>query len=181
MRHARHIFLSGEIQVGKSSLINRVAAMHPQWQIRGFRTITLNPPAEGGGRPVHIVPAHQAHALCSAENMVGIRYVAGQRTAFPRIFETTGVDILNKSEQADLILMDEIGTMENDAPGFQRQVLSLLDGGKPVLGVLKKKDSPFLRAIMARRDVLVIEITRDNADESFLLVDSLLSFAVGKS
>lgn len=174
MHQTRHLFLTGEVQVGKSTLIDRVLALHPQWRTGGFRTVTAPPMDTEGNRPVYILPAGQMEADRGPHNLVGIRRGTGQRTALPLGFEEAGVAILSHCAQADLILMDEVGIMENDAPCFQKKLLGVLDGDIPVLGVLKKKDTPFLRAITARPDVRVIRISPETFDDSLALADSLL-------
>ena len=174
MRPTRHLFLTGDVQSGKSTLIDCLLAMHPQWRTGGFRTVTAPPADSQGSRPVYILPAGRPDAARGPRNLVGIRHGTGQRTALPEGFEEAGVEILSLSGQADLILMDEVGTMENDAPAFQEKLLGVLDGGIPVLGVLKKKSTPFLRAVISRPDVRVIRVSLDTFDASLALANSLL-------
>jgi nucleoside-triphosphatase THEP1 len=60
--------------------------------------------------------------------------------------------------------MDEIGRMELCSKAFQRAVLRALDSGKPVLGTIQQRRSPFLDCVRTRPDIELIEITESNRD-----------------
>jgi hypothetical protein len=50
-----HIFLTGAIQVGKSTAIRRFLEPHPSLTLGGFRTVSVSA-AEGESDSVHIIP-----------------------------------------------------------------------------------------------------------------------------
>ncbi|MCI6375330.1 MAG: nucleoside-triphosphatase, partial [Clostridiales bacterium] len=52
-----------------------------------------------------------------------------------------------------------------EAERFCAQVLACLDSGKRVLGVLQACDAPLVRAVRAREDVSVIEVTPENREK----------------
>ena len=66
-----------------------------------------------------------------------------------------------------LILMDELGFMENEAHVFQQKVLEILDGNIPVLGVIKPQSFPFLDKVRNHPKVKVLDITTENREEKF--------------
>ena len=166
-----HVFLTGDIQVGKTTLINKVLNELPKCRLGGFRTVTkADIPGTAGS--VYIVRANgscsagasrtggagerfgdenhawilrgdENHAgiLCGDENRVGIRCGNPGPKAFPEVFDSFGVSILADAESCDLILMDEIGKMERKALIFTGRVLELLNGDVPVFGVLRKEGS----------------------------------------
>ena len=166
-----HVFLTGDIQVGKTTLINKVLNELPKCRLGGFRTVTkADIPGTAGS--VYIVRANAScsagasrtggagerfgdenhawilrgdenHAgiLCGDENRVGIRCGNPGPKAFPEVFDSFGVSILTDAEDCDLILMDEIGKMERKALIFTGRVLELLDKDIPVFGVLRKEGS----------------------------------------
>ena len=166
-----HVFLTGDIQVGKTTLINKVLNELPKCRLGGFRTVTkADIPGTAGS--VYIVRANAScsagasrtggagerfgdenhawilrgdenHAgiLCGDENRVGIRCGNPGPKAFPEVFDSFGVSILADAESCDLILMDEIGKMERKALIFTGRVLELLNGDVPVFGVLRKEGS----------------------------------------
>lgn len=78
-------------------------------------------------------------------------------------FETKGVEILNTSlENSDLIILDEIGFLEETAEEFKSSIRKVLDSNKIVLGVLKELNSPFLNEIRNRTDISIVKVTLDN-------------------
>ncbi|WP_454053023.1 nucleoside-triphosphatase [Clostridium sp. Marseille-Q7071] len=78
-------------------------------------------------------------------------------------FETKGVEILNTSlENSDLIVLDEVGFLEENAENFKSSIIKVLDSNKIVLGVLKEFDSPFLNELRNRKDISIVKVTLDN-------------------
>ena len=102
-----HVFLTGPVQIGKSTLIAAALdAIEPE-RLGGFRTVSAKPEADGS-RPVYLHPAAAQDLFCNAHNRVGIRRPALGITTFPDAFETAGLAALADAEDCDLILMDEI-------------------------------------------------------------------------
>jgi nucleoside-triphosphatase len=81
------------------------------------------------------------------------------------VFNNLGVRILRDARESSLIVMDELGFMESEALAFREEVLRLLDGDAPVLGVLKSKHTPFLDQVRVHTAVKIIEVTEKNRDE----------------
>lgn len=159
-----NIFLTGEIQVGKSTIIKKYISLHG-YRVGGFNTIAGAREADGSSN-VHIVRADGTQP-CGMDNIVIRRY--GLRAArgfdvFPEIYDTLGVKLLTQSSDCDLIVMDELGPKENDALLFQRAVLNCLAGAVPVLGVLMKRQSSFLDRVRSHPNVKIIEVTPENRE-----------------
>jgi nucleoside-triphosphatase len=70
-----------------------------------------------------------------------------------------------------LVVIDEIGPMELVSDRFRRVVVDALDSEVAVLGTIHQRSTPFIDRIKARRDVEVIEVSRENRDR---LVDQVL-------
>lgn len=167
-----HLFLTGEVQVGKSTLIQRLLAAHPDWQAGGFRTVTRWQGRQGS---VHLIPARAGMEACTADNCVGLRDLVVMRpVSRPEAFDRIGPELLRPG-WADLLLMDELGTMERQAQAFCGAVLGALDGSLPVLGVIKPRSSALLDAVRAHPRVRVVTVTRENRDE---LLSSLEAWAL---
>ena len=133
-----HVFLTGPVQIGKSTLIAAALdALQPE-RLGGFRTVSAKPEADGS-RPVYLHPAAAQDLLCGAQNRVGIRRPELGIASFPDAFETAGMDALKGAEDCDLVLMDEIGRMERHADTYSARIRTLLDGCVPILGVVQKK------------------------------------------
>lgn len=158
-----NIFLTGDKQVGKSTIINRILAEY-NGRVTGFKTLletdphrrfylhSLNP---------NIISAEKAYISKKTEQ--------GYSKANVEAFDGFGVEILNDCliNPPDLIVLDELGLFESDAIHFQELVHQCLDARTPVLGVLKAKSSPFLDSIRYRNDVTIYSITLENREEQY--------------
>jgi nucleoside-triphosphatase len=66
--------------------------------------------------------------------------------------------------KAHFIIIDEIGTMEIASGQFVRALESIFDGSATVVATIALKGGPVIKAIKARRDVKLFEVTRQNRD-----------------
>lgn len=160
-----HIFLTGEVQVGKSTILRRWLSEHPGLCTGGFRTVACD---LGGGKEssVHIVPASVDAAL-TKENRIMLR--SGTRPdiricSYPEVFDTVGTELLKVPANCDLILMDEIGIAENAAVRFHQAVLACLGKKLPVMGVVQRRHGVLPDLIRAHPGVTVIEVTVQNRE-----------------
>lgn len=82
-----HVFLTGPVQIGKSTLIAAALdALQPE-RLGGFRTVSAKPEADGSS-PVYLHPAAAQDLLCGAQNRVGIRRPELGIASFPDAFDT---------------------------------------------------------------------------------------------
>lgn len=169
-----HIFLTGPRDVGKTTIINRALTQLTEQQkenplvVKGFRTFFGEDFAPGKN---YALMAHAHPELADLEaTVIAMRDRSGwSMDVYQEAFENEGVNILEYSMDADLILMDELGFMESTAFAFQKKVMSILDGDIPVIGVLKAdteffSNSPFLNGIREHDKVDEIEVTHGNRD-----------------
>ncbi len=181
----KHLFLTGKIQIGKSTLLRRwLSQIHAD--VGGF--FTKKAPERDGHVYVHMLHAGGEDSFCDDNILFDSRF--RDIAEATRHFDEIGCRLLAASADADLIIMDEIGRMERDAHAFQQAVMETLDLGTPVLGVLREdqlrammfpEECPketFALEIAMRSDVEVIEITQSNRDElARSLPDILLPFS----
>ncbi len=161
----RHLFLTGDIQVGKSTAICKVLRTL-NIPVGGFRTIAGNYTQDGSSE-IYLVPAGTDAPILHPENRVAKRHGAGCRfgfSAFSEVFDDVGTNLLQNTQRYPLILMDELGFLEKDAYGFQKAVLTCLAGSVPVLGVVRDRDSPFLNKVRSHPNVEVLRVTKENRD-----------------
>ncbi len=177
MNTQRHLMLWGIQQVGKTTLINQLLSGHPGWTVKGFRTYTDFGAISGAIGPVYIAPVHPCGWYRRDEAVIGIRK-QGQRSSYPAVFDRVGVRILQETQGADLLVMDEIGTMENDALAFQRAVLQSISASTPIIGVMKGQSSPFMDAVRNHPSVKTLEITLANRGKMLSLIDEFVSGSV---
>lgn len=161
-----NIFLTGEIQVGKSTIINKFLNTHPNLKIGGFRTISNFDENLGVNGGVYILPAWENELIFNENNQVGNR-ISGEK-AFPEVFDIKGVEILSKDDDFDLILMDEIGFMESKAKDFSNLLISILDKDITVIGVVKDRDNGLPLDVKNHKDSIVLTITEENREDQYI-------------
>ena len=158
----QHIVLWGQRGVGKSTLARRLLE---DWSgpVRGFVTRASLPDADGF-RSIYLHAADDPTPMEQACNRIG-RTNRTEHTMWPEVFNGLGVELL-RAEPSSLILMDELGFLEQDAADFRRQVLRCLDGNIPVLAVIKHKTHiPFLQEIRTHPRVQLYQVTEENRDD----------------
>ena len=160
---SKHIFLTGEIQSGKSTVMQKV--------LDGL-DVTVGGFCSGSGnarneqeRWLYLWDA-AGEPVCEESHRVA--YITQEeRRAFPERFDALGCEILRRAKEnnVDLILMDECGFLERDAKEFQTEVLRTLDGDIPVFGVVRLRSSGWTDAIRNHPKVTLITVTQENRDE----------------
>lgn len=161
-----HIFLTGDVQVGKSTIINKTLAALSLETIGGFRSVSVQDLPDGA-MSVYLLPAADKAPAMGDFNRVGIRRGCGRGIEkLPQAFETAGVQALQNAEQSRLLLMDEVGRMESAAARFSARILELLDGRVPILGVVQKiAGTPLTNAIRKHPNVRVLTVTKENRED----------------
>ena len=79
------------------------------------------------------------------------------------VFDNLGVELLR--QQGELVVLDELGRFELEAEKFQKEVISLLDSEKIVIGVIKAESNPFLDQIRRRDDLKIYQLKENNEAE----------------
>ncbi len=151
----KHLFLTGEKGVGKSTALRKLAE-ETGLKLGGFVTrkeedgaVYILPVDAEGNPGISPDPAHRLFGCLHREPDAEI----AER------FNTLGCLLLKDAErEAECIIMDELGPAERLAFDFQEAVLRILDGDKPVLGVLQRCVSPFIERIKRHPKVSVVEM-----------------------
>lgn len=158
----RHLFLTGEKRVGKSTLLRRLLQAL-EITPAGYETRLWQADGERRGYLFHSfcpVDPYQNDCPCS------LRLAEQRSIPVLPVFEEIGAAALlaAKESGAPLILMDELGKLEREAHRFRAAVLACLSGGKPVLGVLQKGEYPLEQAIRTRGDARILTVTPENRE-----------------
>lgn len=157
----RILLLTGEVGAGKSTAARAAVALLAPGSLGGFITHSV---PENGARSVYI-SRPDGKSPRDAAHRIGVRHGAGRLTPFPAAFEGAGRDILRDTlPGATMLLMDELGVIESDAPCFCRDVLAALAMGVPAICVIKPKCSPFLDAVRALPDSRLLPVTKETRD-----------------
>ena len=160
-----HVFLTGQIQVGKSTIIRKWLVAHPHLKVGGFLTV-WNGDRREPDTSLHIVPA-DGTVRTTRENMIkSFRWETNGRrvTDYPEVYDAVGPVILERSRGCDVIIMDEIGPGENEALAFHRAVLNTLNGDVPVLGVVRALPGVLTDAVRAHEMVRTVTVTVENRE-----------------
>ena len=169
-----HIFLTGPLQVGKSTVIEKTLTLLGQPILGGFRTVSRETCLSPALAEVYLIPAGRP-PIYDRLHLTGIRWGDGLFTAFPEVFDLTGVELLlDIPAGARLLLMDELGFMERQDGPFSKAVLSALDGSLPVLGVVRPQSAPLLDQVRKHPQVQVLEVGLDNRSQLPSLVAARL-------
>ena len=164
----RHILLTGEIQIGKSTAIRRFLA-DGNVCADGFLTRF-----DSRGQERKLYLCRYDTRLGESDVELAVKMNHPDIELFIDTFNVHGAEIIRASGASGLIIMDELGAFEETAPEFKASVFEKLDGDVPVLGVVKKRESPFLDAVRAHPKVQVIEVKEDNRDTVPQLIAEML-------
>lgn len=166
----RHIVLTGDRQVGKSTLLR---AMFPE-KVPGMTTFV---------RP--------RRAVYLEENLTGVTVQIGtydeslpgrENKMRPRLegFETLGISALERCcrEPGFWATVDEIGYLESGYPDFLKAIVRLMEE-KSVAMVLRKQETPFFREIWEREDVFKVDLDAPYGEMGMVIMASGLGRRFG--
>lgn len=177
----KHILLQGERGAGKSYLIRKL--VRDLGVVPGGYLTRAVFNAEKGYREVLLYPASwlladgdQDDIARRCGRLCGIA-AGGRGKAYPDVFAGYGTQLLRSSADKKLIVMDEIGFMENDARSFRDAVLSALAGDTPVIAAVKAGNitTPFLEAVRSHPDAELFELDEEDRDEAYRQIKERLA------
>lgn len=164
-----NIFLTGEVCIGKTTLLNKVL---------NLLKIKLNKDLSLGGfyyfRTVNKENSKVTKKFYIVSRINGQRYKiledvfidnVNNVTTYKENFNTYSKELLENFNSCDLIALDEIGFAEANASDFVSNLNYILDSNKIVFGIIKKYDCDFLDIIKSRDDVLIIDVTTKNRNQ----------------
>lgn len=160
----RHIVIAGHRHVGKSTLLNRLLEDCDK-PIYGFRTAS-GKSMRKGYRSFFMHPANCSEKYESEDNHIGDGN-GKDHSFYTNVFDNFGVKCL-EADPDGIIIMDELGFMENDAELFKAKVLKCLDSDIPVIATAKAgMDTEFLNAVLNHPNADVYYIDEQNRDRLY--------------
>lgn len=153
-----NVFLTGNVQVGKSTVIKRFLEKENISPL-GF---TTHLDRSTGVLTIKIIGKDGDREIKAAAPIGGSRPVPDIE-AFDRAGKMlTDMD----TSDCDMLIMDELGFMERDAHVFTDAVPAMLDRGIRTVGVLRKKpDGPFWDMLHERDDTVILTVDEENRDD----------------
>ena len=156
--------LTGRPGTGKTSIIKQVVDVM-EGKAGGFFTEEIR--SQGVREGFRLVTL-DGHSAILAHINIHSPYRVSKYGVDIDSLDRVGVSALNRAaEECDLVVVDEIGKMELFSDKFKESVLKAFDSERIVLGVIHRANTPFLREIKNRRDVIIFEVTRENQDRLF--------------
>lgn len=153
----RHVLLTGEIGSGKSTALQKTLLLLGL-SAKGLQT--YYPQARGGAeRKLYLRGWGETDAGVFLANLPG-----GDLAETARVFDEAGCALLERAKDAEVIVIDEIGRLERDAACYHAALAACLEGGVPVLAVVRKLKAPWADWIRSHENATLIEVTPENRD-----------------
>lgn len=174
----RHILVCGRRQAGKTTLVNRVVEAIDR-PVYGFRT-KASEPDENGVRHVYMYPAGKNVSPDDPGNMTPENHIGDTcgkvLDVNTEVFDRLGVSLIREAKEDGVLIMDELGFMEENAKEFSSAVLAALDSDFPILATVKDTDKRcgFLEAVRNHPRAELLMIDEENRDELFDYVRDII-------
>lgn len=158
----KHILICGERQVGKSTLIRRLIE-EERCPLYGFITRSLISRPDGFQEIYMYPPYDESKKIYLAE------CDKTRRNVLSDVFEAYGTMLLESAKSDGMIVMDELGFMEEKSRTFTAAVLKALDGTIPVIAAVKSTnpESAFLNAVRSHPNTELFMIDEKNRYELY--------------
>lgn len=156
-----HVFLTGDLQCGKSYAIARVLEKMNR-PVYGFKTLFTD--RGNNNKALYMLPADGSLSPCPEQ--VVTQFVDGRPQPLTERFNQIGTALLTEAQRhpEGLILMDECSRFERDALDFQQEIFNCLDGDIPVLGVVRLNAAGWVDDIRNHPNVKLLTVTLENRD-----------------
>ena len=158
----KHILICGKRNSGKTELFERLLASC-RMPLYGFQSC-ITATREDGFHEIHLFAVGDRERRPTEENLIGICN-RSERTVNLPVFETLGVSLL-EAKPDGILVMDELGFMEAEAPAFTDAVLRRLDGDIPILATVRAGDlgSGFLDRVRRHPKAALYTVSPERAD-----------------
>ena len=168
------ILICGDVQVGKSTLIRKLVSDMGRAP-RGYITKRI-PTPEGVTSYVYLYDI--ANPPEHIEDSAVIKTIAPDAVKdYPEVLDDLGVKYLTGIPEGELVILDEVGTIESNSPLFQKAIMDILDGNYDVLVSVKAQNTDFLRKVRSHPDCELYIITPQNRNELYSQLKSLVTQA----
>ena len=122
----KHKFFTGDFQVGKSTAVKQILQSFQSCEIKGVFTTFQ---ADSNNSKTVFLNGYEVGKLQNHKVLY----------AYPEIFDTVGVAAITPDKSTKIIVIDEIGLLEEKAEKYSIAVINLLNQTDiPVVGVLRK-------------------------------------------
>ena len=152
----KNIFITGEKGIGKSSLLEKIVK-NIDCSIGGFIQEKIFTEETTSFNVISLYDSKNSYIIGFYDRKKSVLH------SDMSVFNDISREVLLKSLcNRDLIILDELGFIEENAELFKDTIFKILNSDKPVLGVLKECNGNFIQKIKMREDVQVIRINENN-------------------
>lgn len=160
----RVYLLTGPPGSGKTTLIKEAVKRFPG-RAGGFYTEEIR---EGGTRKGFRIVTLKGDTAPLAGVDIPSQFRVSKYGVDIAGLERVGVAALRDAlEEADLIVLDEIGKMELFSEAFREAVWTILESPKPMLGTIMQAPHPWADRVKSHPGVKLVELTRSNREKVF--------------
>jgi len=157
-----NILITSYPNVGKTTLINKIMKQL-NCEVGGFITFEK---LRKGKRCGFYIEDFDGNKMTMADVNIKSNYQVSKYKVDLEAFEKIGLPALLKAKKkADIIIVDEIGTMETFSKKFCRVLVDIFNCKKPLLATIKKKNYPFTTKLKKREDVTLFNLTYKNRNK----------------
>ncbi|MCK4328845.1 NTPase [candidate division WOR-3 bacterium] len=158
-----NILLTGKPGIGKTTLILKVLR-NLNCDAIGFYTQEIRKGNTRVGFELFEIGGERKEVFAHID--FDKRYRVGRYGVDISILEEIGMESIKRGIiEKKLIVIDEIGKMELYSKRFKEVVTLALNSSSPVLATITRSSIPFVNDVKQRKDVTILEITRNNRDE----------------
>ncbi len=158
----KNLFIAGTVGVGKTSLLREVT-LGKRERIGGFYTDHL---MAGKTRRGFLMRTFDGQDRVLASKGMKSPHQLGKYGVDINALENVGIPALKLALQTkDLIVMDEIGSMEMMSERFRQTLLECLTSTKPVLATIRAASQPFSDQVKKFSDTQTIVLTKTNYNQ----------------
>mgnify|MGYP006289075999 CR=1 FL=1 len=156
----KNIIITGELHTGKSTLVRSILESISISYL-GVFSMPILQGARRVGFALRRVGESRIEVFAHENWQKGSKY--DRYTVIEQPFERAAL-YLNEclGKHVELIVIDEIGAMENHVESFLRAVLQVLNSPKRSLMVVQKRAQAAWELLENRNDVIVFQVTEDN-------------------
>jgi nucleoside-triphosphatase THEP1 len=160
----KNILFTGPPACGKSTLIERILPFLER-PSTGFFTREIRDRGKRRGFLIETLDGKRGALAGPGVNGCAIGIIRFGRYAVSlEDIDRVAVPSMIPNRPGEVVVVDEIGKMECLSTLFRETLLGALDSPHPVIATVALRGTPFIEAIKAREDVLVILVSEKNRD-----------------